>query len=115
MARATIENDVVEIDGLSLEAPGVRGSVQVERGAIRAPVRRGAAASVGPSSTSLDRALRRQRMRTSKTAVLDGTRTTRRGAAKPEPLTLRVTGAAAWSRTGRPDHRERGRDLAHEP
>ena len=90
MARAMIADGVVEIDGLQLVAPGVRGSVQVERGPLQIPVRRGAAAGVGSSSTSLDRALRRQRMRTSKTAVVDGTRTTRRGTAKPEPLTLRV-------------------------
>ena len=90
MARATLEDGRVEIDGLSLEAPGVRGTVQVERGPVRAPIRRGAAASAGPRSTPLGRAIRRQGMRTSKTAVIDGTRAIRRGDAKPEPLTLRV-------------------------
>ena len=90
MPRATIDDGVAEIDGLVLVAPGVRGSVQVERGPAPIPVRRGAAAGVGPASRSLDRALRRQRMRTSKTAVIDGTRTVRRGATRPEPLTLRV-------------------------
>ncbi len=90
MPRATMDHGRVEIDGLSLEAPGVRGAVQVERGAARGPIRRGLAAGVGQSSTSLDRALRRQGMRTSKTAILDGTRALPRGDRKPEPLVLRV-------------------------
>ena len=83
MALATIDDGSVEIDGLSLEAPGVRGTVQVERGAVRAPGARGVAAGVGPPSTALDRALRRQGMRTSKTAVLDGTRAIPRGDRDP--------------------------------
>ena len=90
MPRATMDHGRVELDGLSLEAPGVRGAVQVERGAVRGSTGRGLAAGIGQSTTSLDRALRRQGMRTSKTAVLDGTRAAPRGDRKPEPLVLRV-------------------------
>src|SRR6478672_5137282 len=94
----------VAIDGLVLSAPGVRGEVSVER--VARPGRVPAAgAAAGTAPDPLDRALRRQGMRTYRTVAVQGTRPAsaaaaarpprppRRGAdrgPRPEPLTLTV-------------------------
>ena len=94
MATTTIDGTgAVTIDGLTLEAPGVRGHVSVERGAPKPSVGLARGGRRRPASSALDRALRRSGMRTTRTAVIDATRVTRRGAraaAAPEPLTLTV-------------------------
>jgi len=102
MASSRLEGDEqVELEGLTIEVPGVRGTVVVERGAPSGSPRAARRRSGGPPAAGrtdpLDAALRRQKMRTYRTAMVDGTRETRRGttrgperAAKPGPATLTV-------------------------
>jgi pimeloyl-ACP methyl ester carboxylesterase len=89
MPRAQLdEAGIVSIDGVTLEAPGARGNVSVERGAPKARARRGTGGP--PANAALDRAMSRSGMRTTKTAVIAATRMVRRGSRKPEPITLTV-------------------------
>jgi hypothetical protein len=108
MASRTLENaGAVELEGVSIIVPDVRGSVTVERGAAptspRAARRRTGGRATGQADP-LETALRRQGMRTYRTAVIDGTRTpprpTRRGGRPPksEPIELNV----------RPPRKDRG-------
>src|SRR5436190_6349777 len=106
--RALDPNGTVTVDGLVLSAPGVRGEVSVERVArpSRVPAGRAAADTV---PDPLDRALRRQGMRTYRTIAVQGTRAASAAVAarpprrradrgpRPDPLTLTVPAP----RTGR--------------
>src|SRR6476469_9160453 len=91
----------VAIDGLVRSAPGVHGEVSVER--VARPGRVPAAgAAAGTAPDPLDRALRRQGIRTYRTVAVQGTRPASAAAAarpprlaadrgpRPEPLTLTV-------------------------
>ena len=72
MATSALGPDgTVAIDGLVLSAPGVRGEVSVERVARPGRVPAGGAAA-GTAPDPLDRALRRQRMRTYRTVAVQG-------------------------------------------
>ncbi len=102
MVTTAIDPDgSLTVDGLTLRAPGVRGEVSVERVARPGRVPAGGAAA-GTAPDPLDRALRRQRMRTYRTVAIQGTRPAPAAAAarpprrradrgpRPEPLSLTV-------------------------
>jgi hypothetical protein len=91
----------VTVDGITIEAPDVEGEVAVHRGTPPRPgaerVRRGGRrgsdrggdeGAAGLLDPSLERALRRQGMRTHRTIAIDGRRRPTRGA--PAPVTIRV-------------------------
>jgi len=74
MATTALEPDgSVTLDGLTLQAPGIRGAMSVERTAPPGRVSVGGAAA-GAVADPLDRALRRQRMRVYRHVTVDGTR-----------------------------------------
>ena len=126
MATSALGPDgTVAIDGLVLSAPGVRGEVSVERVARPGRVPAGGAAA-GTAPDPLDRALRRQRMRTYRTVAVQGSRPALAAAAARAARSSRgswtATGAvdphrarpAGRSRPGRARDRERRRDVASE-
>ena len=82
------------LDGITISAPGIEGEIAVERGAVAAGgprrARRGASSRgdgiAGAAPPDLERALRRQGMRTTRTVAVDGIRRERRG--RPGPVTI---------------------------
>jgi pimeloyl-ACP methyl ester carboxylesterase len=85
----------VEIDGIVIRTPDLAGSVSVERaGDQRKRARRGRGRGAAGGIESIDRALRRQKMRTPQTVKVarprDTARRARRGRQAPPPITLEV-------------------------
>ena len=128
VTTATDPDGSVTLDGLTLRTPGIRGAVSVDR--IAPPGRvSGGGAAAGTVADPLDRALRRQRMRTYRHVTVEGTRV---AAAAPAAGAARVprrgperglrartrsadpdrAGPARRSRPGRARRRQRRRDVA---